>query len=380
MKKIKVLHVINSMENGGMQSYLMTLLRFIDKERFQFDFLVYNNNSLYYDEIKQHGSHIYICPQNRNKFIKVLNRILYKKKLFHENQYDVIHVHIGTPTLPYLGVEELLWGPRFRVFHCHCSERKMSVLNRLLVGMCRHIMSRTYTDFIAVSEQAAKWGFCKRVLQNRQYVYLPDAINVAKFRWNEDAGNAVRATLGIKDKLVIGNIGRFTNQKNQSFLIDLVKNLRSQGIDCCLLLVGEGILDSQLRARAVEIGVNDNIFFYGTTKDVTSVLSAMDVFAFPSIFEGLGIVAIEAQANGLNVVASQFVPEEARVTDHYVVVPLQDTEKWSTTIVALAKQGHEPDFKKIESDIDRAGYSIASTIEKLSEFYENCVQHSSKGT
>jgi len=362
------------MENGGMQSYLITLMRSIDRDRYKFDFLVYNDNPLYYNEIRELGGNIYICPSGKNVFDKLLKRYKYKCKLYKKEHFDIVHVHVGTPSLPYLGIIEKIYKIPSRIFHCHCSERKMTKLMSYLTSISRCIMSKTYNKFIAVSEKAAEWGFDKKIVKNKEYIYVPDGIIAKKFLFDEQARKKVRRELNIENKVVIGNIGRFTEQKNQEFLLEVIHELNKKGLNCCLLLVGEGNLEKKLKEKASELGISGNVIFYGTTKEISSVLSAMDVFAFPSLFEGLGIAAVEAQANGLTVIASENVPYEAKVTKNFEIASIYNgVEPWVRRICEAIKKGRVLNNEEILSSIKSYGYDISSTVKILSNLYSQMV-------
>ena len=209
----------------------------------------------------------------------------------------------------------------------------------LLHRMGRQHLGCYATALWACSRDAASFLFSQRDLAARGYTFIPNGIALSRFRFDPKQREAARAELGCSDGVLIGNVGRLCYQKNQEFLLDILPAILTREPRARLLLVGEGADEEKLRSRAAALNIADRVIFYGVTGGVERLLWAMDVFAFPSRFEGLGIVAIEAQAAGLPVVCSEHIPIEALLSPETRQVPLSDAAGWAEALLTAAASG-----------------------------------------
>ena len=240
-------------------------------------------------------------------------------------------------------------------------------IRKILHMINRQRISDYATDFWACSEDAAKW-FYKKNLQS-EAVVIKNAIELDNVGFSEEKRKVIRNRYGISDKFVIGNVGRLHFQKNQLFALEVMKYLSQKNQNCVLMLVGQGEDERKLRQRAEELDIKEKVIFAGVQSDIGGYLSAFDLFLFPSVFEGLGIAGLEAQANGLPVISSYgVIPAELKLAENFYFKKLEDgAESWAEQIEKLSSDLKRTDKKKIEKQFTEAGFNINTEIKRLEE-------------
>ena len=355
---IRVLHVVQRMETCGTQAFLMNLYRNIDRKKVQFDFLVeYDNKEFYDDEIMKLGGRIYYT-----NFRKTLNVIKFKKTLASildsHPEYKIIHIHATAIGRICSDVARKKHIPVI-IAHTH-NNGAVRDWKYYPKKILRAMYLKGPTDFFACSEEAGKYTF-----KNRNFRVIHNAIDVKKFTPNSSIRKDIREELSLGDNFVVGNVGRLHEQKNQLFLIDVFYELLKIKNNAILMIVGSGPLEGQLRNKIKELSIENKVIFLSSRNDMERIYQAMDVFVLPSLFEGLGIVAIEAQAAGLPVVLSDGVSKEAAVTNNVRVVSLRKTAKeWANQI--LSSKSIDTD---IEEKIRKAGFDIKEQADWLESYY-----------
>ena len=222
--------------------------------------------------------------------------------------------------------------------------------------------------FLACSKEAGEWLYGNKIIKNNRFHILNNAINASNYIYSETTRNRIREELHINSSaFVVGHVGRFTYAKNNLFLIDIFKSVHDKNPNAVLLLVGDGELKEQIQEKVKVLNLQNCVIFTGVRNDIPALLSAMDVFVFPSVFEGLGIVAVEAQASGLHTICADTIPEEAKVTNLFEYQSLsENSENWADCVLQYAK-GYER--KNMYSDICKAGYDIGTTTQWIENFY-----------
>ena len=310
---MKVLHVVGRMNRGGVETWLMHLLRIMDREACHMDFLVGDSkHAAFDDEITQLGSKILYRPLGRNPFLYVF-RLL--KLLKTNGPYDVIHSHVHHFSGALLF---LAWLSRIpvRIAHSHCDSRLLdsgaSFPRKLYLKFMKMLIDHFATLGLAASKEAEialANGETHRLVWRVSHCGI-DLSEFAKVEGQE----ILRREWGIPEtSIVLGHVGNFHLAKNHQFLLQVACEFFNQNPDSRLLLVGEGILQDTVRVQAKQLGIEVKIIFTGGRSDVPRLLGLMDVFLFPSLFEGLGIVVIEAQAAGLPIVIADSVPREVEL-------------------------------------------------------------------
>ena len=360
---IRVLQIIDHMESGGIQAFVMNVYRHINREEIQFDFLLHHQGKhSYYHEIEELGGRIYYV-EPRSKGLLVNRRSL--KDFFSTHpEYKVIHMHESS--LSYLVPLEVAakFKVPIRIFHSHSSSILGSKLHHFLHWWHKREIGRVANRYLACGELALKWMYGNTSIENRaQIVY--NGICLSDYQFDNVVRSEVRKELGIENELVIVHTGRFDKVKNHYFLIDIAKALSMTGVKYKLLLIGNGSMFDNVKIYAKEKEVDNSVYFLGVRNDVNRLLSAADIFVLPSFYEGFPVVAIEAMAAGLPVIMSDTISSEVAIKDNVVLKSLSaGAEIWASDILELA------DKRIVNNSVlyDR-GFDIANTVEKLRKIY-----------
>lgn len=347
---------------------LMNYYRSIDRTRVQFDFLVHRNDrGEYEDEIEALGGRVYRMPPITPGSMIRYNRRM-KQFLSEHKEYKIIHSHIDTlSSLPLKAAMES--GVPVRIAHCHSQ-----TVNKDFKAPVRMLLKRSVTQYanyyFACSRKAGLWFFGQKYKD--QIHVLKNAIHASDYIYNSETADKVRGELNLKGKLVIGHVGNFTKPKNHSFLIDIFGEICEVEKNACLLLVGDGELRGKAENKAARMGLKDKVIFLGFRSDIPRLLQAMDLFVFPSLYEGLPVALIEAQASGLPCIVSDRVTDEARVTDPVEFLALEDGPKpWAEKAMAYSR-GFERD--NTCQRIIEANFDTGSSAKQLQDFYIGLVQ------
>ena len=354
---IRVLQVVTHMNRGGLETMLMNYYRNIDRSQIQFDFLTHRPyDGDYGKEIKELGGVIYHLPR-MNPYSITYRQAL--KRFFDENsEYKIVHVHQDCMSSVILK-EAQRQGIPVRIAHSHSSSQDKN-WKYILKLLYKTRISKYATDLMACGEQAGKWMF-----GNCDFLILNNAIDARLYSFNLDIRRQKRKELGIRDdELLLGHVGRFSYPKNHNFLIDIFQNI-SSGTKAKLLLVGDGELRGQIEAKVQKLGLSDRVIFTGLRADVAELMQAMDVFVFPSNYEGLPVTMVEAQAAGLPCFISTNVPDECILTSLVKQSALSEgAEKWADIILA-------GDKKRLDTyeTIKEKGFDIIENAKWLQDYY-----------
>jgi glycosyltransferase involved in cell wall biosynthesis len=359
----RVLHAVNRMDRGGIETFLMRIYRQIDRSKIQFDFFAHDRRpGAYDDEIRRLGGRVYVCEFELNPF-KLPGYIIQVKSFFESHtEYQIVHAHLNAFNGIFLLAAEWADIPN-RLAHIH-TKSSGSILRAPLWNLIKIVGRGAYTERYACSKKAGIWAY-GRILP---YSIIENGIPLELFRFDQVARTQTRKKYGLCDRLIIGHVGAFRKEKNQIFLIDVLHEVRRQREDTCLLLVGSGVEQPGVAAKVRELGLEEHVVFTGEITDVAKYYSAMDVFALPSIAEGLGIVAIEAQASGLPSVLSTGVPPEAMASGLASRLPLNgnsNVKQWAAAVVENSNRINERSLVYPEV----AGFDIAKTTMQLQKSY-----------
>lgn len=359
---IRVAHIIGKMCAGGVESVVYNYYREIDKTKFQFDFF-YDSDSTVEppQELIDMGAKFYEIPpyQKLPAYLKSL------KKHFINNHYEIVHSHMNTLCVFSMWAAKKA-GVSIRIAHNHSTLGKGETKKNILKFTLRPFAKVFPTQLCACSDYAGRWIYGKHA----NFVVFNNAIDLDKYTYNEVIRKELRRELSIEDKYVIGHIGRFCYAKNHEFIIDIFNEVCKKRTDVMLMLIGTGEYEEKIKHKVIKLGIENKVLFLGIKNDAYKYYQAMDLFLFPSKYEGLGMVSIEAQASGLPVICSTAVPREAKVTDLVSYLSLQDgIEKWVDAIVN--KRVIRENRMK---DLTKAGYNIKKEVNKLSEMYMRLIQ------
>ena len=359
---IRILHVVTDMSRGGLETFLMNYYRFIDRNRMQFDFLTHRKKrGDYDDEIEELGGIIYRLDR-LNPF-----SISYRAQLndfFKDHpEYRIIHVHQDCLSSIILKAA-MKQGVRVRIAHSHSSNQTINWKYPIKL-FYKQFIPMYATQLAACSKAAGDWMF-----NGKEYILIHNAIDASRFTFNPVVRSTIRKELGISDvEIVIGHVGRFAEAKNHGFLISIFEEIQNC-VAAKLLLVGDGYLRKQVEDQIHKRGLDSKVIMTGVQADVAGYLQAMDVFVFPSIYEGLPVTLIEAQASGLPCVISDKVPQECMITDLVEQMELGDKVKnWAELAIKLSKQVRNNTKTKIE----HKGYDIKQNAIFLMDYYEELI-------
>ena len=296
--------------------------------------------SVFYEELKRVGRISFF--ELSGSHLKIAKNYHQFKKLVLNRRYDVVYLNIFQGmSLKYADIAKKL-GVSNVIAHSHNTALRKSKI--YYIKLCLHyIYSKKYAKkadlLCACSKSAAEFMFPRDLIDNSGFLFIPNGIELDKFRFDPAARSLIRTQLHIIDKTVIGNIGRLCYQKNQNFLLDVLSKMQERNTDVVLLLVGDGPDEKKLKDKAESLGLINSVIFYGTTDEPWGLYSAMDIFAFPSFFEGFGIVALEAQASGLPLIYSEYVPDEAIASSNAVCVPIgKGAGAWADAIGEICEK------------------------------------------
>ena len=350
------------MDLGGAETLIMNIYRKIDRSKIQFDFLLHcPEESAFEKEIISLGGRIFRIPN-----YKVFNKLSYDRhlKCFLEEhpEYEIIHDHMIDSASETLRIAKMFG--RKTIAHSHTAGVPFSIEE--LIRFCfRRNLWRIADYRFACSEEAGKWLY----RNNADFMILRNGIETVKYRFDEKTRRQKREELGIPQTArVIGTVGRLVKYKNQTRLLHIMKKLTEMKDPSLLLLVGAGPLEREIKEKAKALGVSDRIIMTGSRKDVCDLLMSMDIFVLPSLFEGLGIALVEAQASGLPCVFTDLIPEDVNlIPDLIHRVSLSDPdERWAKKIIASRPlENRENAYRLVAEN----GYDIMSSAKQLQEFY-----------
>ena len=365
MEKIeRVLHVLGRLDRGGAETMVMNLYRNIDRSKIQFDFIIHTDDECdYTSEILQLGGRIYSISK-----YNVKNHIKYKKEwsdfFYKHPEYKIIHGHVRSTAAIYLKIAKKYKLTTISHSHNISSGNGIkAIVKNILQYPIRYIADY----FFACSNQAGIWLFGKKVCRKSNFFIVNNSIDSKRFMYNKKVRSQKRLELGLENNFVIGHIGRFHPQKNHTFLIDIFKHVIIRKADAKLLLIGDGELFDYINNKVSMLGLQKNVVFIRRSDNISELLQAVDVFVFPSLYEGLGMVAIEAQAAGLPTIVSDSIPEEAFITNLIKKINLSlSEEKWAEEILKYSSKGER---NNMYEEICNKGYDINNTAKWLESFY-----------
>lgn len=358
-EKIKVLHVLGSMNMGGIQTFLMNIFRKIDREKYAFDFACMNSKNLFQKEIESLGGNLYCIGRYRK--IGKHRKCLYE--LLDKNKYDYVHIHSGNAICVIDAILVKMHNRKQKViYHSHNASAKMKEIH----AICK-LLIPYFTDLrFACSNEAAQWMYPKSIIEAKKYTVISNGIHVEKFLYCEKTAREVRDELKLQDEFVVGHVGRIDTQKNHKFLLEIFACIVKKNPNSKLLLVGTGPLENEIKTRAAELGLEDKVLFLGVRKDVERILCACDAFCLPSLFEGLGIVNIEAQACGLPCYISDVITDEVALTPLLKKESLKaSAEVWAERICS-EKIENRATYNEV---VAQTRYALGYTVNQLCTFY-----------
>jgi glycosyltransferase involved in cell wall biosynthesis len=377
-KSIRVLQVLTIMNLGGAETMIMNYYRHLDRSKVQFDFLLHRKERGFFDdEIESLGGKIY-----RMSPINLKNYFVYKKKLklfFDEHpEYSIVHSHLNALSSIILSVAKNKNIP-YRIAHSHLAVESLVITKILkkntdikatikdsIQSLVRGKVSKVATHYFACGEKAGNWLFGKK--NKAKITIINNAINASLFTYNTATADKIKEEFGLNNKKVIGHVGRFNEQKNHFLLIKIFNEICRKDESCVLLLIGNGNLKDKIKEEAKRLNIDKKIYFLGLRDNIPELLQAFDLFLFPSLYEGLPVTLIEAQASGLKIVTSSTVTKEVDMTGLITYIDLEKPASyWAESVLYNINYNRRNTLDQIRE----GGYDIHENAKKLQGFYLN---------
>ena len=362
-KQIRVLHILYSMNRGGAETMIMNYYRHVNREIIQFDFIISEPNLCHYeDEILLLGGQIYRVPifsKSPFSYIREINHFFKTHK-----EYQIVHAHTSAKNSIPLGIAKWNKIP-VRICHSHNIKNEKGIYG-IMKSVLKLFIKLTATDFMACSVNAGEWLYGKNFF-NKNGILIKNVIDAIQFNFNPEIREQIRENNGWNSVNIIGHVARFDHQKNHEFVIDLFENIHKVKTNTILLLIGDGILKKKIEEKVSVLHLENSVFFKGIVNNISDYMQVMDVFILPSLYEGLPLTLIEAQASGLKcVVSKDVISDECNITGLVTFVSLKETLNiWTDFVISSFKYEREMIYDKIKKN----GYdSVASSI-KLQNFY-----------
>lgn len=355
---------------GGVTNMMINIQSHMNHSKVHFDYLVFHDRKEpLEDKVIAMGSRKLVASVDNISIrpLRRLVRINEIRKVCKKNHIKILHYNADNAADMTNIIGAKLGGVKYITVHSHNAGFGTAGFGTKLVSvLLKPLMPLICDNFWACSELAAKFMFPKSVIKTGAYEVIPNGIELNKYAYNPDVRRTMREKLGLEGKYVIGHAGRFSTQKNHTFLIDIFEKVQEIDPDAILLLFGVGELTEEIKTKVANLEIEDKVFFYGASNEMEKMFQAMDVFVMPSLHEGLPVTGVEAQASGLPCVFSDTITEEIGLLDTCTFLPLNDpVEKWAEVTLSYKylerRSGVQPLLK--------AHYDIQQTAEEVEKYY-----------
>lgn len=362
---IRIAQIMGKWLGGGVESVIMNYYRHIDRTKIQFDFICDSDSTdIPYEEIKKLGGRVILIPPYQHIF-KYNKELL---KVFKENNYKIVHSNINTLSIFPLRIAKKAKIP-VRIAHSHSTTNKKEWKKNLLKNILKPFSKVYANKYMCCSELAGRWLFGDKEYDKGTVYLLNNAIDLNKYKYDVKIRKNKRKELSIKDStFVVGHIGRFVEQKNHRFLIDIFDVIHKRHNNSILLLAGQGPLMDEMKQKVKNLGLEDSVRFLGQRSDAAELYQAFDLFLLPSLYEGLPVVGVEAQATGNLCYLSDAMTKETKVLDSTKFMSLsQSAEEWADNIMKDLETYKKHDTTQ---EVSEYGFNIKNEAKKLFNIYE----------
>lgn len=364
---IRVLHVLGGLNRGGAETMVMNFYRAIDRNEVQFDFVIHSSSQNdYREEIEEMGGKIYIFPKFKG-YNFVNYRRTWEKFFANHTEYRIIHSHIRSYASLFFSIASK-YGLK-TIIHSHSTSNGKGFKSFIKYLLQKPLVNQA--DYLfACSEEAGKWLYGSKKIKEDNYFLVKNAIDVGKYKYNEIARNKYRNDLGIENNLVLGHVGRLSAPKNHKFLLKVFKGVLEKNSKAVLLIVGDGDLEEDINKTIKDLNLEEKVYMLGSRDDINFILQAMDIFLFPSIWEGLPVAVVEAETSGLPCIVSEAVTKEVKLLPNLKYLPINKGQDiWINTILNTDLSR----FEGADEMVNLEGFDIRQTSEWLLKFYKSLV-------
>ena len=358
---IRVLHVVSGLGSGGVESMLYNYYLHLDRTKVQFDFIVHESErGLLETKFQFLGSNIYRVSSKKDSLKK---NILQIYKVIREGNYNIVHCHQNFLNFISLFLAKKCRIP-VRISHAHGYIKDIK-MNEKVKNHIRRYLNNYFTNYMfSCSTASGKWLHGERWIVNQENILMKNAIDVDKFLFDNTVRKKYRTSFNFDDKIVLLHVGRFSEEKNHFFMVDIIERLLKKANHYILLFVGDGKTKSKVEEYTREKKLNECIMFLGERDDISELMNAADILLFPSKNEGLGMATIEGQATGLKVLASNKIPSETNITPNISYIPLDGPAEWANKIRTIELSGRESQKELLI----KAGYSIKEQVKHYEQW------------
>lgn len=366
---LKVLHIAPGIDGGGVGGVIYNYLSNMDLNDMHIEVLVrdYGHRQFLHDRFDELGIKVHYVIQRKKNPVKHFQEI---DRIMKEGHFDVVHCHDQNWSVLYLKMAEKN-GVNVRIAHSHLTVQTSDRIKIAISNLFTRDLKKTATGYFACGNAAGEYMWGSEIAGNKQLYVMKNAVDTSKFQYNQPLRKKYREAFQWQDKCVIGHIGRFSTQKNHQFLIDIFATYKKVNVNAVLVLIGIGELEQEIRDKVRKLNLDSSVYFLGQRNDARELYNAFDVFLLPSLYEGLPVVGVEAQANGLPCLFSSSISEEVKVLDSTVMMELtQPAEEWARKLDDLVRTFSDSSERKAAIEaMNSAGYNIQVEAERLKQYY-----------
>mgnify|MGYP004599966573 FL=1 len=366
----KIVFYTEKWTNGGIETFIVNAIENLDRENYKIEIITSQKENEIYDSrllklnVDLHEIHTKIF----NPFIRIFKNIIQFKKTIKKIKPDIIHINVYNGVGLVYAYLSSKCGIKNIICHAHNTgiDNDYFKIKKFIHTICKEIFTSSKYTYLACTKDAAE--FCFDMRKQNDVEIIRNGIDIKKFSFNETERKKIRSELNLSENdFLIGNVGRFVPQKNHKFLIKIFVKYLKINNNAKLILVGTGKLQRDIKEEAVRYGIEDKVLFLGMRRDIQRIFWAMDIFIFPSKYEGLGIVLIEAQASGLKCLASTNIPKDVKVTENidFIDIGNENIEKWVEKIKENEKYSRTYKYEEIKEK----GYDKSKIGESLNKIY-----------
>ena len=360
---IRIAQIMGKMNSGGVESVVMNYYRNIDKNKVQFDFIIdEDSQNIPKEEIENMGGKIILVPPYKN----IISYINVLKNIFREERYKIVHSHLNTLSVFPLYAAKMA-NVSVRIAHSHSTSNKKEWKRDILKNILKLFSKLNATHYFCCSEVAGRWLFGDKLYDRNQVMLINNAIDIEKFAYNKEEYNKIREELKLDDKLVITHVGRFVQVKNHRLLIDIFNEIHKINSQSILLLAGDGPLLEDIKEKVNKLNLSDSVRFLGIRNDINELMKGTDIFLLPSLYEGLPVVGVEAQAAGVLCILSKNITKEIKIIETTKFIDISDSSKEIAEFIL----DEYKNFKRIDTkqEIIKAKFEIKTETKKLQNEY-----------
>lgn len=369
MEQLRVLQIIDGLDPGGSQAMVMNIYRNIDREKFQFDFIISRQDKVFFrEEIERLGGKVYYIPKlNINNIFRYSS---YWEDFFKLHSYKVVHSHVRSTACIDLSIAKNHGA--FTVAHSHNTSNGKGIL--VPVKWFLQLPIRYIADCCAAcSRESGAWLYGKGITRSDKFVVIPNSIDCERYRFDMNKREEVRKKLNVSEQFLIGHVGRLAYPKNHKLLINIFSILSREDKEMRLLLVGDGELRRELESQVNALSLSEKVIFTGSVDNPYDYMQAMDMVVFPSIYEGLPVALVEAQCSGLKCLVSEIITDEVYLTKNMTALSTTRNSlgEWAEKIREIAKETSLSERRKGYDIVKDSKFNVKKSVKEIEKIYES---------